>query len=54
MSDPGGGVEYDMIQHIATRTRDAFVLTRILFIGFGFFMALSGILMTDPRLTCGN
>ena len=25
MSNPGGGVEYDMIQHIATRTTDAFV-----------------------------
>ena len=25
MSNPRGGVEYDMIQHIAARTRDAFV-----------------------------
>ena len=39
MSNPGGGaVEYDIIQLLATRTRDAFV--------FGsdcFFMALSSI-----------
>ena len=25
MSNPGGGVEYDMISHLATRTRDTFV-----------------------------
>ena len=25
MSNPGGGVEYDMIQHIPTPTRDAYV-----------------------------
>ena len=25
MSNPGGGVEYDMILHLVTRTRDTFV-----------------------------
>ena len=43
----GGGVEYDMIQHIATRTRDAFVF------GSYFGHLVSGILMTDSCFTCG-
>ena len=29
-------------------------LARILVIGFGFFMALSSILVTDLCFTCGN
>ena len=29
-------------------------LARILVIGFGFLIALSIILMTDPRFTCGS
>ena len=33
----GGGVEHNMIQHIATRTRDAFVLDWI-----GFWSLVSG------------
>ena len=33
MSNPGGGVEYDIIQHIATRTGDAFVFGS----GFGYW-----------------
>ena len=45
-----GGVEYDMIQHIATRTRDAFVFGLDFGHWFRVLMALSDILMTNPRL----
>ena len=55
MSNPGGGVEYDdMIQHIATRTRDAFTFGSDFGHWFRFLMALSDILMTDSRFTCKN
>ena len=54
MSNPGGGVEYDMIQHIATRTRGAFVFGLEFGHWFRVLMALPGILMTDPRFNCGN
>ena len=30
MLNPGGGVEYDMTQQIATRTRDAFYLRKLI------------------------
>ena len=43
-----------VVVDVSTRTRDAFVFGSDLVISFGVFMALSRILMTDPRFTCGN
>ena len=48
MSNPGGGVEYDMIEHKATPNKGCICFW------LGFWSLVSGILMTDPRFTCGN
>ena len=43
MSNPGGGgVKYDMIQHIASRTRDAFVFGSDFGYWFRFFYGTFG------------